>query len=113
MEQFGFQGMRVFQFAFNCCEGDRFLPHNYPRACVVYAGTHDNDALVGWLTGSSTDAERRDALRYYLCGNANNWAFVRAAWMSVADTALITMQDLPGLGSEARMNLPGTSGTHN
>ncbi len=114
MAQFGFPGMRILQFAFNRREGDRFFPHNYPRNCVVYTGTHDNDTLVGWFTNSSTEAERRDALRY-LCGSADDiaWAFIRTAWMSVADTAITTVQDLLGLGSEARMNLPGTLGLHN
>lgn len=114
MAQFGFPGMRILQFAFNRREGDRFFPHNYPRNCVAYTGTHDNDTLVGWFTNSSTDAERRDALRY-LCGAADDiaWAFIRTAWMSVAATAMTTVQDLLGLGSEARMNLPGTLGSHN
>ncbi len=114
MAQFGFPGMRILQFAFNRREGDRFFPHNYPRTCVVYTGTHDNDTLVGWFTTSSTDAERRDALRY-LCGGGDDiaWAFIRTAWMSVANTAMTTVQDLLGLGSEARMNLPGTLGAHN
>ncbi len=114
MARFDFPGMRILQFAFNCREGDRFFPHNYPCACIVYTGTHDNDTPVGWFTGSSTDAERRDALRY-LCGGADDiaWAFIRTAWMSVADTVLTTVQDLLGLGSEVRMNLPGTQGSHN
>ncbi len=114
MARSGFPGMRILQFAFNRREGDRFFPHNYPRACVAYTGTHDNDTLVGWFTSSSTEAERRDAARY-LCGGSADiaWSFIRTAWMSVADTAMTTVQDLLSLGSDARMNLPGTLGAHN
>lgn len=114
MGQFGFPGMRILQFAFNRREGDRFFPHNYPRASVVYTGTHDNDTLVGWFTVSSTEAERRDAIRYLCCGGDDiAWSFIRTAWMSVSDTAMTTVQDLLRLDTAARMNLPGTLGAHN
>jgi 4-alpha-glucanotransferase len=114
MQQFGFPGMRIFQFAFNGREGDRFFPHTYPRATVVYTGTHDNDTSVGWFTTSSTEPERVDALRYTgTSGEDVAWDFIRVCWMSVADTAMTTVQDLLSLGAEARLNLPGTVGPPN
>jgi 4-alpha-glucanotransferase len=114
MARFGFPGMRIFQFAFNKREGDRFFPHNYPRSTVVYTGTHDNDTSVGWFTVSSTEPERRDALRYTGGDGAEiAWEFIRAAWGSVADTAMTTVQDLLSLGAEARLNTPGTVGPPN
>jgi 4-alpha-glucanotransferase len=114
MAHFGFPGMRILQFAFNKREGDRFFPHNYSRNSVAYTGTHDNDTLVGWFNGSSTPAEREEALRYLGSdGREIAWDFIRTAWLSVADTAMTTAQDLLGLGGEARMNTPGTVGPLN
>jgi len=119
-DQLGFPGMRVLQFAFgNDPKADEYKPHNYPRNCVVYTGTHDNNTTIGWFTGSgmkdSTQSgeekkrERQFALKYLgTDGYEINWDFVRLAFMSVADTAIVPMQDILGLGSEARMNLPGS-----
>ena len=96
-----------------------FKPHNYPRNLVVYTGTHDNDTTVGWWTSaighstrSATDIadEREHATRYLgLEGREVHWEFIRAVMASVADTAIVPAQDLLGLGSEARMNRPGTA----
>ncbi|OGO01071.1 MAG: 4-alpha-glucanotransferase [Chloroflexi bacterium RBG_13_52_14] len=119
-EQLGLLGMRVLQFAFG---GDSpaspYLPHNYPRNCVVYTGTHDNNTTVGWfrdeegkgntLSKKARDKERQFALKYIgTDGSEINWDFIRLALMSVADTAIIPLQDVIGLGSEARMNRPAT-----
>ena len=112
-------GMAILQFAFgNDPQAPDFKPHNYPRNLVVYTGTHDNDTTVGWWTGgighstrSNTDREneREHATRYLgLHEREVNWQFIRAVLASVADTAIIPAQDLLGLGSEARMNRPGT-----
>ena len=121
-EQFRFPGMRVLQFAFgNDPKADDYRPHNYPRNCVVYTGTHDNNTTIGWfreeVTGDTTqsrkvrDAERQLALKYVGSdGREINWDFIRLALMSVADTAIIPLQDVLGLGSEARMNRPATLG---
>ncbi len=121
-EQFGFPGMAVLQFAFGTDpQADDFKPHNYSRHLVVYTGTHDNDTTVGWWTsggkGDSTRSpedirmERERALKYLGCdGREMNWAFIRAVLASVADLAVIPLQDVLGLGSEARMNLPGRPG---
>jgi len=118
-ERFGFPGMAILQFAFGRDpEAGEFLPHNYPRNRVVYTGTHDNDTTVGWWTtsgaGDSTRGaeevreERERALQYLDAeGREIHWAFIRAALASVADMAIVPLQDVLGLGSEARMNLPG------
>jgi 4-alpha-glucanotransferase len=120
-ERLGFPGMKVLQFAFGGDPGENeYLPHNYPRNCVVYTGTHDNDTTVGWfneeVAGDTTqsrevrEAERRLALKYAGSdGREVNWDFIRLALMSVADTDIIPMQDVLGLGSEARMNRPAES----
>jgi len=112
-------GMAILQFAFgNDPQAPDFKPHNYPRNLVVYTGTHDNDTTMGWWTGgighstrSDTDRanEREHATRYLgLHGQDVHWQFIRAVLASVADTAIIPAQDLLGLGSDARMNRPGT-----
>jgi 4-alpha-glucanotransferase len=118
-EQFGFPGMAILQFAFgNDAQAATFQPHNYPRELVVYTGTHDNDTTLGWWqstgAGDSTRtpedvAQEKAFARRYLAtdGSEMNWTLIRAALASVADTVLIPMQDVLGLGSEARMNLPG------
>jgi 4-alpha-glucanotransferase len=120
-ERFGFPGMRVLQFAFgNDPKADDYRPHNYPRNCVVYTGTHDNNTTIGWfreeVSGDTTqsreirEAERRLALKYMGSdGREFNWDFIRLALMSVADTAIIPLQDVLGLGAEARMNRPATA----
>jgi 4-alpha-glucanotransferase len=117
-ERFGWPGMAILQFAFGSDDAaDSFKPHNYRRNLVAYTGTHDNDTLVGWWTGGVGDstrepeevaAEKALCMRYLgIDGSDIHWAFVRALLASVADTAMIPCQDLLGLGSEARMNLPG------
>ena len=117
--QFGYPGMSVLQFAFGTDpQAPTFRPHNYPREVVAYTGTHDNDTTVGWWnstanadsTRSEADIEgEREFTRAYLRtdGREINWTFVETIMASVADTVLIPLQDVLGLGSEARMNLPG------
>lgn len=117
-ERFGWPGMAILQFAFGSDDSaDSFKPHNYPRNLVAYTGTHDNDTIVGWWMGGVGDstrepeevaAEKALCMRYLgVDGRDIHWTFVRAVLASVADTAMIPCQDLLGLGSEARMNLPG------
>jgi len=117
--RFSLPGMKVLQFAFASDHGARtFLPHNYCRNVVAYTGTHDNDTTVGWWTSLGQDGTRsqkdrqceQESARVYFGTNGTeiNWDFIRAVMASVADTAIIPMQDLLGLGSEARMNRPGT-----
>jgi 4-alpha-glucanotransferase len=119
-DQLGFPGMRVLQFAFgDDPKASDYQPLNYPRECLVYTGTHDNDTTVGWFSSQagegttreqeSIDRERRHALHYLgTDGREVHWDMIRLALASVANTAVFPMQDLLGLGSEARMNLPGT-----
>ena len=117
--QFGFPGMSVLQFAFGTDpQAPTFRPHNYPREVVAYTGTHDNDTTVGWWSstgkGDSTRTAdeiraERDFTRDYLRtdGQEINWTFIETVIASVADTVLVPLQDVLGLGTEARMNLPG------
>ena len=107
---FEFPGMKILQFGFDDDARNPFLPHNYPNNCVVYTGTHDNDTATGWFS-LAPEAERDFAARYLGLGNTDvAWSFIRAAMASVADTVVIPLQDVLGLGSEARMNYPGRLG---
>ncbi|MFI5182480.1 MAG: 4-alpha-glucanotransferase [Thermoanaerobaculia bacterium] len=102
----GFPGMRVLQFAFGD-EDSLYLPHHHTPNSVVYTGTHDNDTTRGWW--QALDEKIRDKVRDYLGtdGREIAWDLIRAAFTSVAERAIVPMQDLAGLGSEARMNVPG------
>ncbi len=120
-QQFHFPGMSLLQFAFgNDPQGHTFRPHNYSRELVAYTGGHDNDTTVGWWTssgvGESTRTaedirKERDFTHAYLGFKDEpvNWVFIRAVLASVAAIAIVPLQDVLGLGSEARMNLPGTA----
>jgi len=110
MDRFGFPGMKVLQFGFDEKEANNHLPHAYNPNTVVYTGTHDNDPVLGWLA-SASESDRSYALRYLASdGTAPQWDFIRGALASPARFAITPMQDLLGLGSEARMNIPGTLG---
>lgn len=117
---FGFPGMRILQFAFGGATTNIDLPHNYIQNTVAYTGTHDNDTTVGWFNshvgeGSTRDTsqinrERKFSMKYLSSdGKEIHWDMIRAVWASVADSAVVPMQDLLGLGSEARMNLPAST----
>lgn len=109
----GLPGMKVLQFAFDTREGGDYLPHNYQRNCVVYTGTHDNDTALGWMA-SAPSADVGTA-REYLCLTQEeglHWGLMRGAWSSVGNLAIVQMQDVLGLGSEARMNTPSTLGNN-
>jgi 4-alpha-glucanotransferase len=110
-DQFGFPGMRVLHYAFGSGPGSPSLPHNHPRNCVVYTGTHDNDTTAGWWA-SASPLVRQHVLEYlgYDIGEEVNWALIRMALASVANMAIVPLQDVLSLGSEARMNTPGRSG---
>ena len=108
-ERLGLPGMRVLQFAFGSNAGNHHLPHHYTRDVVVYTGTHDNDTIVGWWENCS-EHERRQALRYlHTSGSEMSWDMIRLALASVAEIAVFPLQDILGLGNEARMNCPSTS----
>lgn len=107
-EELGYPGMRVLQFAFDDGPSNPFLPHNYQQNTVVYTGTHDNDTAVGWFA-SCSEAERDYARRYVgSTGDDIAWDLIRVALASVADLAIVPVQDVLALGGEARMNFPGT-----
>ena len=120
-DQFALPGMKVLQFAFgDDTEADAYKPHNFPRHAVVYTGTHDNDTTSGWWndqgSASSTrsreqiERERAFTLRYLGSdGREIHWDMIRAAYSSVAELALVPLQDVLGLGTEARMNRPGVA----
>ena len=110
----GYPGMKVLEFAFDSRDtGSDYLPHCYTPHSVVYTGTHDNDTIQGWMA----TADRKDVnyAKEYLRltkREGYHWGMMRSAWASAADLAVMQMQDLLGLGSEARMNVPSTVGTN-
>lgn len=107
--QLGLPGMKILQFAFDDGPDNPYLPHNHEPLSVVYTGTHDNDTTVGWYEARDRDAKQ--AVLDYL-GNPPDpmpWPFIRAAFASVSGLAIVPMQDILALGSEHRMNTPGTS----
>lgn len=108
-EATGLPGMAVLQFAFGGGADNLYLPHNHRPNTVVYPGTHDNDTTLGWY--STADEKTRDHVRRYfrISGDEISWDFVRVAYASVANLAVIPLQDLMGLGSSARFNTPGTN----
>jgi len=107
-DKFNFPGMKVLQFAFATDADDIFLPHNYERRFVVYTGTHDNDTTKGWYEKAAE--KERDFVRRYCKtdGHEINWDLMKTALQSVADMAIIPFQDTLDLGTEGRMNYPGT-----
>ena len=115
----GFPGMKILQFAFGVdaaqvAQGGvadhEFLPHMWPRNCVAYTGTHDNDTVRGWWDSASPQ-ERAFAGSYLACGAHDvHWAMIRACCNSVANLAVFPLQDVLGLDSAHRMNVPGVLG---
>ncbi|WP_312649299.1 4-alpha-glucanotransferase [Proteiniclasticum sp.] len=113
IENTGYPGMKVLQFAFDPREESDYLPHTYHRNCVVYTGTHDNETIMGWV--KNVNAEDLIFAGKYLklsFEEGLNWGFIRGAFSSVADLCIIPMQDFLGLGEEARMNTPSTLGNN-
>jgi 4-alpha-glucanotransferase len=108
-DRFEFPGMKVLHFAFGSDPANSFLPFNFPRNCLVYTGTHDNNTTVGWFNEDANDYER-DNLLHYLGGvgrDGIHWDLIRLALSSIANVAIIPLQDVMGLGTEARTNFPG------
>jgi 4-alpha-glucanotransferase len=120
-DELGFPGMRVLQFGFGDDPKTSVnLPHNYVRRVVAYTGTHDNDTAAGWFnsvagdgsirSAGEIDQQRQFCLQYLnTSGEEIHWDFIRAVWASIADRAIAPLQDVLGLGSEARMNLPNSN----
>ncbi|NCC87953.1 MAG: 4-alpha-glucanotransferase, partial [Clostridia bacterium] len=86
---------------------------NYTQHSVVYTGTHDNDTIIGWINNASKqEAECAAEYLHFTEQEGYNWGMMKAAWECVSDTAIVTMQDLLGLDSDSRMNIPSTIGTN-
>jgi 4-alpha-glucanotransferase len=106
----GLPGMAVLQFAFGSGPDNEFLPHNFERNLVAYTGTHDNNTIVGWWNDETSADDRAFARDYLDLGadaNRVHERCLRVLMASVADRVVLPMQDVVGLGSEARMNVPG------
>ena len=111
LKESGYPGMKVLEFAFADNDENDFLPHNYTSNCVVYTGTHDNDTIMGWYEqAQGWEKEHCNSYLGLTFGDEVNWKFIETAYKSVADYAVIQMQDILGLGSEARINVPSTLG---
>jgi len=114
-DSFELPGMKILQFAFGGGSDNIHRPHNYDRNCVVYTGTHDSDTVRGWYKARTRkkggNPEEADFCRRYLQtdGKEIHWDFIRAALASVANTAIIPLQDVLGLDNRARMNIPATN----
>lgn len=110
LNETGFPGMKVLQFAFDSRENSDYLPHNYGKNCVVYIGTHDNDTLAGWFE-NATPEDIAFAEKYLRLNETEGRCkgVIKSALASVGETAILTMQDLLELGTEARMNTPSTA----
>ncbi len=106
-DEFDFPGMKILQFAFGGEKNSSFLPHTFPRNAVVYTGTHDNETTVGWYRNAS-HAEQ-DHVRRYTASDGHDiaWDMIRLAFASVADMAVVPLQDTMSLDNSARMNFPG------
>ncbi len=104
----GFPGMKVLEFAFDSRDESSYLPHTYTRNCICYTGTHDNDTLLGWKTHALKE-DLQKAKAYLGLNNAEGfaWGIIRGGMSSVADLFIAQMQDYLGLGTKARVNIPG------
>lgn len=113
MDHFGFPGMRVLLFAFGPdLPENLYAPHNHVERTVVYTGTHDNNTSRGWFDQEASREDKRRLSLYLgkdVTANHVHWELIRLAMMSVAKTAVLPLQDLLGLGPEARMNHPATN----
>lgn len=111
LDESGYPGMKVLQFAFDPREPGSYLPHNHPRHCVCYTGTHDNTTAGGWF--EEGNPEEIAFAKEYLGlseGEGLHWGLIRGGMGSVADLFVAQMQDYLGLGAEGRMNTPSTLG---
>ncbi len=113
MQQFGFPGMRPILFAFGAnLAKHNCAPHNVEKNTVVYTGTHDCNTVRGWFENDAAPEDRERLFRYLgriVTGDEIHWEFVRMAMMTVANTAVIPVQDILGLGEEGRVNRPTTA----
>jgi len=108
-KEFKMPGMKVLQFAFGGTGDNPHLPHMHEPDCVVYTGTHDNDTTIGWFSTLDGESLRRVEFFLRLTPGAMPDALIRSTLGSVARLAVLPVQDVLRLGSEARLNTPGTS----
>jgi 4-alpha-glucanotransferase len=106
--------MKIIQFAFDSGEGNDHLPKHYHSHSVLYTGTHDNDTVKGWFKNATPQdqARARRELRIHEPIETIHWGFIRAALQMVPALAILPLQDILGLDSEARFNTPGTLGNN-
>ncbi|MBD2772827.1 4-alpha-glucanotransferase [Iningainema tapete] len=106
-DKFEFPGMKILQFAFSADAGNPFLPFNFERNFIVYTGTHDNDTSLGWFN-QATDYEKQNLMLYLGCISSDGvaWDLIRLALTSVANQAIIPLQDILNLDTQSRMNFP-------
>ncbi len=111
LKQSKYPGMKVLQFAFDTDEENDYLLHNFTKNSVAYTGTHDNDTIIGFMTKTAPRKTRKRAREYLRLSRKEgyNWGMMKAVWSSNSDIAIVTMQDLLGLGNDARMNFPSTT----
>lgn len=111
----GFPGMKVFELGFDSRDDNsiEYVPHSMKKNCVAYVGTHDNDTIQGWFTSAAPE-DVRYAQEYLSMPSLSegHWHMMKALWATVADLTIVQAQDLFGLGSESRMNIPSTLGTN-
>lgn len=115
LRESGFPGMKVLEFAFDSRDSSEsdYLPHNYPPHCVAYIGTHDNDTALGWMhTADAGDIALAAEYLRLREDEGYHWGMMKALWASAADLTVIQAQDLLGLGSASRMNIPSTVGNN-
>jgi 4-alpha-glucanotransferase len=109
-DKFNFPGMKILQFAFGTDGEKKFLPHRYPKNCVVYTGSHDNDTTLGWWNSIQNDGtDTKEFFLKYTRSNGTDicWDMIKLAYSSVADIVIIPMQDFLRLDTNSRMNFPG------
>ena len=113
LKKTGFPGMKVLLLTFDSRDESIVRPHDFTSNYVIYTGTHDNDTVMGWLKyADKTDVDFATNYLHITKDEPYNWGMIRGAYQSVCNLAIIPMQDLLGLGSDARMNTPSTVG-HN
>ncbi|RDH48975.1 4-alpha-glucanotransferase [Fischerella thermalis] len=113
-DHFDFPGMRILQFAFGGGSENAYLPHHYIKNSVVYPGTHDNETTIGWWQQGAKPEEKQMVAKYLGYDSPEeileiNWEFIRLALASVADLAILPLQDILGLDNSARMNDPSVN----
>lgn len=115
LQDSGFPGMKVLEFAFDSrdASGNTYLPHNFIPHCIAYAGTHDNESVLGWMeTADASDVAYAKEYLHLTREEGYHWGMMRGLWSSVAELTIVQAQDILGLGSESRMNTPSTVGSN-